>query len=109
MKLTELTKEAQGYASKEATLLADIRRTSKYLEQAKKNHHAYVGKSYHEISKLQEEVRLPKVQLYLATKELEKVMNNFDILCNQVENSKTKLAIVESILVEASAPEAKII
>lgn len=36
-------------------------------------------------------------------------MNNFDILCNQVENSKTKLAIVESILVEASAPEAKII
>lgn len=52
MKLTELTKEAQGYASKEATLLVDIRRTSKYLEQAKKNHHAYVGKSYHEISKL---------------------------------------------------------
>lgn len=89
-KLTYLAEGAQVYAAKEATLLANIRRTFKDLHQAKKDHHAFVEKSYSKISKLCKEVRMTRAEEYFAAKELEKAMNDLDMLRKQVESSETK-------------------
>lgn len=93
-----MSKGAEAFIAREASLVVDAKQISSDLELAKEDHTAYVARSECDISHLRQQFELTKSEQDAASKDLDNVKNEVTSLHIQLQNSDTILAIAESSL-----------